>query len=457
MRRIISDNRSLIAAMRKSPSIERVEAHAFRRQEIAFCVLTLFVIAVLLLLHALFAPLLGEPTLPVILILGVSFLLKVFEIIWLQEKQHGISERTAQIETAVSSLGIFIVAGAVTFTANRDDSPYFVLLAIPILQCAYHCGLIPTIATVAAAISMMFAWVEHYFRIHPPPRLSEYRQTAMVALVFAVIGPLVWYLVQQLREKEIKLYEKMTELDSAREKLFAEEKLAAVGRLASGIAHEIRNPVAMISSSLATAAYPAADKEEREEMFAIAAREAARLENLTGEFLTYARPSKPQRSSTSVNDILRHIANVTRMRAAGRSIEVLYLSGEEILAEIDANQVESALLNLSLNALDATPDGGHIELRSRANGTHLAVEVENSGKMIPKSEVDRVFEPFFTTKPGGTGLGLAIARRIAVSHGGDIWLSSNQDGAVVFTMSLSKHAPDDTSKETDDGEGFDSR
>ena len=456
MRVIMSNNRSLIPAMRNTPSIESFEALAFRRQQTAFCVLTLFVIAVLLLLNALFAPLLGEPSLPAILILGVIFLLKVFEIIWLQDKQDGISERTAQIETAISSAGIFIAAAAVAFTTNRDDSPYFVLLAIPILQCAYHCGLMPTLATVAAAIGMMFTWIQHYFHIHPPPRLSEYRETGMVALIFAITGPLVWYLVQQLKEKEFKLYEKMAELESAREKLFAEEKLAAVGRLASGIAHEIRNPVAMISSSLATAAYPAANSEEREEMFAIAAREAARLENLTGEFLTYARPSNPQRSSTSIDEIVRHIANVTRMRAAGRSIEVLYLSGGEIFAEIDANQVESALLNLSLNALDATPDGGRVELRSRANGTQLSVDVENSGKMIPKAQVDRVFEPFFTTKPDGTGLGLAIARQIAVSHGGDIWLSSNQDGAVVFTMAVSNHAPDETSKETDDGEGADS-
>lgn len=452
----MSYNRSLIPAMRKTPSIERVEAHAYRRQQTAFCVLTLFVIAVLLLLNALFAPLLGEPSLPVILILGIAFLLKVFEIIWLQDKQDGISERTAQVESAISSVGIFIVAGTIAFITNHDDSPYFVLLAIPILQCAYHCGLIATIATVFASIGMMFTWIQHYFYIHPPPRLSEYRETSMVALIFVITGPLVWYLVQQLRQREIKLYEKMTELDSAHEKLFAEEKLAAVGRLASGIAHEIRNPVAMISSSLATASYPAADTEEREEMFAIAAREAARLETLTSEFLTYARPSKPQRSLTSIDDILRHIANVTRMRAAGRSIEVLYLSGGQMFAEIDASQVESALLNLSLNALDATPDGGRIELRSHTNGTQLSIDVENSGKMIPKSKVDRVFEPFFTTKSSGTGLGLAIARRIAVSHGGDLWLSSNQDDAVVFTMAVSRHAPDETSKETDDGEGSDS-
>lgn len=453
---MMGDNHSFTAAMRKIPSIERIEALAFRRQQIAFCVLTLFVIAILLLLHTLFAPLLGEPSLAVILILGFSFSVKTLEIIWLQNRRDGISERGARQETILSSLGIFVLAGVLAFLTNRDDSPYFVLLAVPILQCAYHCGLVPTIGTVIAAIVMMFAWIYHYFGEHPPARPTEYREVGMIAVIFCLSGPLVWYLVNQLKGKESELYQKMIELERAREKLAAEEKLAAVGRLASGIAHEIRNPVAMIASSLATASYPAANAGEREEMFAIAAREAARLENLTGEFLSYARPSNPQRSAASISDILRHIADVTRMRGAGRSILVTYRASGEVFAEVDAAQVEGAILNLSLNALDATPAGGRVELRSRVDGSLLYLEVEDSGKMIPEEDVDRIFEPFFTSKPGGTGLGLAIARRVAIAHGGDLWISANQDGAVVFTLSLLKQAPFEAIKENTDGEDSDS-
>ena len=192
----------------------------------------------------------------------------------------------------------------------------------------------------------------------------------------------------------------------------------------------------MIASSLATAAYPASDSREREEMFAIAAREAKRLESLTTDFLSYARPSAPQRSLVSVTDIVRHIADVTRMRAADRLIAVKCELQEEIVAELDGAQIEGALLNLSLNALDATPDGGHIEVRVSSDEGSVHLEVENSGSMIPDSHLASVFEPFFTTKPGGTGLGLAIARGIAVAHGGDLWISANIDGAVVFTMKV---------------------
>ncbi len=442
--------------MPKTQYAERIEAQSFRRQQAAFCVLTLFVIAVLLVLHTLFAPLLGEPSKAVIVALGISFSLKILEIIWLQGRHDGIPERTAQIETAVSAIGIFFLAGLLAFFTNRDDSPYFVLLAIPILQCAYHFALLPTLFTIAAAISMIFAWIQHYFAVHPPQRSTEYLESGMISVIYCLMGSLVWYLVHQLKERQSRLHEKVAELESARERLVAEERLAAVGRFASGIAHEIRNPVAMIASSLATAAYPAAEASEREEMFAIAARESRRLEILTGEFLAYARPSKPQRSLISVDEVLRHLADVTKMRGAERAIEVVSTLRNDDLIEADAAQVEGALLNLCLNAVDATPDHGRIELRSLSDEHLLYIDVQNSGKMIPAVDMERIFEPFFTTKPGGTGLGLAIARGVAIAHGGDLSISVNRDGKVIFTMTLSKHSTDYALGETAYGEDPDS-
>jgi len=423
---------------RKPRPIEQIEAQTFRRQQIAFSLLTMFVLAILLLLHSLFATLLGEPSKAVILFLVIAFFLKVMEIIWLQGKSQGITEETARIETAVSVVGIFILSALLALLTNRDDSPYFVLLAIPILQCAYHFEIGPTLTTVAAAVGMIFAWSEHYFSVHPPPRPAEYLEAGMISVIYCLMGPLVWYLVNQVKRKEIRLYEKMAELESTREKLLAEEKLAAIGRLASGIAHEIRNPVAMIASSLATAAQPDSNSTEREEMLAIATHEAKRLENLTGDFLTYARPTRPERSLISVDDTLRHIADVTKMRATEKSIEVNGSFDGGIDIEVDPSQLEGALLNISLNALDATPPGGTIELRSQVKGNLLSIEVENSGLKIPDDHLHRVFEPFFTTKPTGTGLGLAIARGVAIAHGGDLCVSTNRDGAVVFTMTILK-------------------
>jgi signal transduction histidine kinase len=435
----------------KITSLEQIEAQTFRRQQTAFCVLTLFVLAVLLLIHTLFASLLGEPSEAVLLLLGFSFSAKVGESIWLQSKRDGIPENVARLESAISIVGIFILAGLLALLTDRDDAPYFVLLSVPILQCAYHFGLLPTIFTISAAIGMIFAWMQHFYAVHPPARPTEFLEYGMISVIFCLMGMLVWYLVNQLKEKQVRLFRKMAELDAAKERLRAEEKLAAIGRLASGIAHEVRNPVAMISSSLATAAYPGSDPEEREEMFAIAAREAKRLETLTTDFLTYARPSQPRRSSVAVSDMLNHIAEVTKMRSAERSIDVTCTMEQEAFVDVDAAQVEGALLNLCLNAIDATPDHGRIALKAEAKGHMLRVDIEDSGKRISERDLARVFEPFFTTKPAGTGLGLAIAKGVAVAHGGDSWVSNNQDGLVVFTLTLESGSTKPAQEEPSDG------
>jgi signal transduction histidine kinase len=433
--------------MGKSPSIERIEAQALRRQLIAFCILTSVVIAALLLLHIHFASLLGEPSKGVILILAVAFSAKIAEWIWLWRRKEGISERTARIETAISMLVVFLIAAILAILTDRDDVPYFVLLAIPILQCAYRFGVIPTITTIVAAIGMMFTWSRHFFSLHPPARATEFLEAGMISVIYCVMGLLVWYLVHQLEIKQAKLYRNMVELESIREKLAMEERLAAIGRLASGVAHEVRNPVAMISSSLSTAVDPSTGALEREEMFAIAAREAKRLENLTGDLLTYARPSQPQRTPFPIADILSHVVNMTRVRSVEKSIAVACEPCDELMVELDPSQIESALVNLSVNAVDATPDKGRIAFKARVDESMVAIDVENSGNAIPEEYMLRIFEPFFTTKPSGTGLGLAIARTVARSHGGDLWVSQNLDGAVIFTMTLLVRTSQDESKE----------
>jgi len=429
--------------MRKIPSFELFKADAFRMQQIAFCVLTLFVLGLLLLLHTAFAFRLGEPTTPVILVLGISFSLKFLEIVWLQGQANEISEKTARRETAISIVGIFILAGLLAFLTDRDDNPYFVLLAIPILECAYQFGLATTVLTIVSSIAMMFWWTQHFFALHPPPRSTEYLETGMISIIYALIGILVWLLVHQLKQQQSRLYESMAALHATREQLANEEKLAAVGRLASGIAHEIRNPVAMISSSLATAANSDLGEADREEMVQIAAREASRLEHLMTEFLNYARPLAPQLSSVLVNDLLSYTVDVVKAHAASRSIEVSYSCSEDLAIKVDSAQVQGALLNLVLNGIDAAYSPGAIALDAAQKDTLVQINVQNTGEPIPDVDLQRIFEPFYSAKPSGTGLGLAIARRVAEVHGGNLWVSSNQKGCVAFSMTLSVVSTED--------------
>ena len=410
------------------------------KQKSIFCIITLIVGVLLLLIHALFASILGEPSLPVIGLLGLMLALRTLELLWLQRRGKRLTESESRIVSYISIASMFVLTALLTYFTNRDENPYFVLLAIAILQCAYMFGLLLTILTIAAADTMILFWIWYFYALNPPARITEYLEIGILCVVYILMGLLVWFLVNQLKTNQSKLKSSLELLQATRERLISEEKLAAVGRLASGVAHEIRNPVAMISSSLATATYPGTEEGEREEMFAIAARESKRLEALTADFLTYARPSPPRRAPVLMNDHLSYIASVTRAHAASRGIAILSELECDLSVNLDAPQMEGALLNLVLNAIDATPSGGTVKLNASLAGNALRIDVEDSGPAIPEADLPQIFEPFFTTKPAGTGLGLAIARSAAIAHGGDLYLSRNRDGCVTFSMTLTGSA-----------------
>jgi signal transduction histidine kinase len=172
-------------------------------------------------------------------------------------------------------------------------------------------------------------------------------------------------------------------------------------------------------------------------MYGIARSEASRLERLTGDFLSYARPDQPRRGVLSVMEVVGYISEIARVHAATKGVTV-GLEGDQTLQAIaDREQIQRALLNLLLNAIDATPHGGHVALRCRASEGGVELEVENSGDPIPQEVLSRIFEPFFTTKPHGTGLGLAISRNVARAHGGDLRVARNEPGHVCFAMTVS--------------------
>jgi signal transduction histidine kinase len=141
-----------------------------------------------------------------------------------------------------------------------------------------------------------------------------------------------------------------------------------------------------------------------------------------------------------MNDLLSYIAAVTKAHASSRGITIVSELEGDLPVDIDAPQVEGALLNLVLNAIDATSLGGTVKLNASLAGNVLRIDVEDSGPAIPEADLPQIFEPFFTTKPSGTGLGLAIARSGAIAHGGDLRLSQNRDGCVTFSMTLTSFA-----------------
>ncbi len=425
---------------RKVPALVRFDFESFRQQAIVFATLNLFLLAALLLLHSLFSALLSAPSPALLITLGSAFLLKMLELLWLWAGVKNPSQALADaLVWASISLNIAL-ALVLTLLTNRGESPYFVLLALPVLQAAYRFRLPTCIAVILAADFITFFWVWYFGERHAPIKTLEYLESGVLSVVFALMGVLVWLLVNQLRKDQNRLSHSLDELERTREKLLVEEKLAMAGRLSSAVAHEIRNPVAIINSSLITAERSELPEQERMEMYAIARSEAARLEKLTGDFLSYARPRVPKRTSVCIGELLGYVADIARVPAAKRKVSILVEGDDQSHANIDSEQLQRALVNLLLNAIDATPPDGRVTLRARyASESKLELQVENSGQPIPNEALSRIFEPFYTTKPNGTGLGLAISKNIARAQGGDLNVTCNERGRVCFTLTIADH------------------
>jgi signal transduction histidine kinase len=409
------------------------DLHSFRRQQTAFIVLNLLLFSVLLFLHTVFESYWGHPPAALIVALSIAFVLKSLELTWLRRLNSSPKPNAIRLLTWASvalNLGLAILL--ITLT-DHDDTPYSVLLVVPILEVAFRFSLLPVVGVIAAADFLNFFGLWLYYHRHSPSQLGEYLEAAISSLILSIVGLLVWFLVKHLSEKEQSLAQNLLELERTRQKLLHEEKLAAVGRLSSAIAHEIRNPVAMISSSLATAKQ--LDGQEREEMFEIATEEATRLVTLTTDFLAYARPRPARLALNSVNDTVAYVADVCRAHASHKQVDLRDESAESVAALTDPGQLEQALINLVMNAVDAAPSGSTVMLRVLNHDPCKArIDVENSGDPILPTALDRIFEPFFTTKDHGTGLGLPIARNIARLHGGDLILSENRPGCVRFSL-----------------------
>lgn len=408
---------------------------AFKRQESSLILLNLAVLASLFLVHILFFPLLGPPSKYLLMALAARFLSQVLELFWLQSLKEPLPARVAKLYSHFSIWINLAFAFLASCLGGVADSHYWVLIVLPVISAAFRFGIAGTISIVTVAVMLTFLQVWLYFKKRPPVDSSEYFEAATVALIFVVVAVVVRLLVGYLRHEQAALKHSLSELQHTRDKLVVEEKLAAVGRLSSAIAHEIRNPVAMISSSLAMATRPDAVPALQQEMFEIAGQEALRLEKLTNDFLAYARVKEPERKSVSMVTTLQYIVSIVKARAAEVMITIEVDCRTDLTAMVDDVQIQQALLNLALNATEATPEHGRVMIGAYAGANNaLNIYVEDSGSPVSSNARSRIFEPFFTTKPGGTGLGLAIVRNIVRAHGGEVSLAVNEPGRVRFLL-----------------------
>jgi signal transduction histidine kinase len=220
--------------------------------------------------------------------------------------------------------------------------------------------------------------------------------------------------------------------------LLRAEQLAAVGRLAAGVAHEVRNPLAGIKLFVEVAVRPENPTPLDADDCRMILAEVGRIERTVQDLLDYARTPPPIRRPHDLRELVREAVGAANGRADRKGITVRAdLPDSPVPAAVDHDQVLSLLTNLLYNGIDAAPPGGDVFVRTISDPTGLnAVEVTDTGAGIDPSVADRLFTPFATTKPTGTGLGLTVARRIAEDHGGTLTAANRPGGGACFTFTL---------------------
>lgn len=235
----------------------------------------------------------------------------------------------------------------------------------------------------------------------------------------------------------VQLKKTRERLKDSEEAVRRAEKLAAVGQLAAGIAHEIRNPLASMSGSIQVLRDELDLNQENKRLMDIILRESERLNRLITEFLEYARPYKPERAEVDFSGIMSETLDVfEKGLSQGHGIRIRreVLPGVKVYGEQE--RLREVLWNLFNNAVQSMPGGGGLTVSLRAEDGVAVAAITDTGEGIEEKDIGRVFEPFFTTKTSGTGLGLATVYRIVEAHGGDIRVESKKGKGTVFTVSL---------------------
>jgi signal transduction histidine kinase len=249
------------------------------------------------------------------------------------------------------------------------------------------------------------------------------------------------FMYQELKtfsqQMEEKIQRTTADLRKAETQLIRSEKLAALGQLAAGIAHEIRNPLTSINILIHSLTENLPSENSHREDLKVIEEEIHRINEIVDQFLRFARPAPPLLEKTDVRPIFEETLQLLRPQIERQKISVQKDFEPLPPVTIDKEQIKQVILNLLLNAIQAMPEGGQLELKGRVSGEDwIQFLIQDSGVGIPLKDLDKLFDPFFSTKDGGIGLGLSIAHRIIDQHNGKIEVESKPGKGTLFTLSL---------------------
>lgn len=262
------------------------------------------------------------------------------------------------------------------------------------------------------------------------------RAGAFAYLVKPISPPDLELTVEQARAKAVLAAERRELV----ERTHRAEKLAAIGTLAAGLSHEIRNPLnaAILQLNVLQRRLTRVPNlpESTFEPLALVQHEITRLSRFLDEFLQYAHPHDIRLVEIDVALLVAQVLDLLQPQAAEQLVTIERNISAGITVRADESRLQQVIMNLVLNAIQATPNGGWIRVQIGKTATHATVSIEDSGPGVPVELREKIFEPFFTTKRTGSGLGLPIVHAIVTQHGGSVQLEHGPEGGARFVLSL---------------------
>lgn len=352
-----------------------------------------------------------------------------------------------RIPIAIFGLGASILAVSTLHFFTPIDNLilhqiYQRLYYIPIILAALWYGWRGGLGAAGlASISYLPHIVYHWQHQNYDYALNQYAEITLFFVIGAVTG---WLGDQKRREYEraerihAELQNAYGDLRETVGQLLQAERLSSLAEIASGVVHEVRNPLGAIKGAVEILEDEIAEDSPRREFVRIAKVEIERIDKLVGEFVRFARPPRLSKTIANINELVKSVMVLLEPQAATQKISVESEFASDLPAvELDLEQIEQVLLNLALNAFDAVRKGGTVIFRTLQDESTVIIEVEDTGGGIAPDALERIFDPFFTTKDKGSGLGLSIAHKIVAQHEGKL-IAKNTPRGALFTLILQK-------------------